>query len=129
MKTSRKPGLLTEKEVPIMNALWERGPLFVREIVALLPEPRPHQNTVATLVRILEEKGHVAHESLGNSFRYYAVTPRQTVRERSLRDVISNFFNNSYKSAVSALVAEEKVSVEELKEIIDMIENKDKEKD
>ena len=126
MKSSRRPGLLTEKELPIMNALWERGPLFVREIVASLPEPRPHQNTVATLVKILEEKGHVTHEALGNSFRYHAVTPRQVVRERSLRDVVSNFFNNSYKSAVSALVAEEKVSVDELREIIDMIEKKNK---
>jgi len=126
MKSSRRAGLLTDKELPIMNALWERGPLFVREIVAGYPDPKPHQNTVATLVKILEEKGHVGHEVIGNSHRYFAVTPRQVVRERSLKDVIGNFFNNSYKSVVSALVAEEKISVDELKEIIRIVEERNK---
>ncbi|MDE5734155.1 MAG: BlaI/MecI/CopY family transcriptional regulator [Duncaniella sp.] len=126
MKSSRKAGLLTDKELPIMKALWERGPLFVREILVGYPEPKPHQNTVATLVKILEEKGHVGHEVVGNSHRYYAVTPRSVVRERSLMEVIGNFFNNSYKSVVSALVADEKISVDELKEIIRIVEERNK---
>lgn len=109
-----------------MKALWERGPLFVREILAGYPEPKPHQNTVATLVKILEEKGHVGHEVVGNSHRYYAVTPRSVVCERSLMEVIGNFFNNSYKSVVSALVADEKISVDELKEIIRIVEERNK---
>lgn len=124
MKSGRKPQILTERELPIMKALWERGPLFVREIVETYAEPRPHQNTVATLVKILEEKGHVTHENVGNYHRYMAVTPQKELRNRSLLGVISNFFDNSYKAVVSALAEEEKISADELREIIRMIEKK-----
>lgn len=124
MKSGRKKQVLTEKESFIMNMLWEHGPLFVRELVELYPEPRPHFNTVATTVRILEEKGYVAHEVLGTSHRFYAVAEKSTFRNRSLSDVIRNYFDNSYKNVVSALAEEEKISVDELREIIDLIESK-----
>lgn len=125
MKAGRKPNpLLTEKEMMIMKMLWEHGPLFVREMLTYYPEPKPHFNTVSTLVRILEEKGRVAHESFGPTYRYYAVTKQEEMRDRSLRQVIADYFNSSYKSAVSALVDEEKISVEELKEIIRMVEDR-----
>lgn len=124
MKPGRKPSeLLTEKEMVIMTMLWDHGPMFVREMLALYPEPKPHVNTVSTLVRILEEKGRVAHETFGSTHRYYALTAREEMRDRSLRQVISNYFNSSYKSAVSALVQEEKISLDELKEIIRMVES------
>ena len=126
MKAGRKPQSLTERELPIMKALWEHGPLFVREIVERYDEPKPHQNTVATLVKILEEKGHVAHEAIGNSFRYYAITPQKEFRERSMRNIIGDFFGNSYKNVVSALIEEEKISIDELREIIDIVERKNK---
>lgn len=107
-----------------MQMLWDRGPMFVREMLELYPEPRPHFNTVATLVRILEEKGYVGHEKLGNSHRFYAIARKSDFSNRSLTDVIRDYFNNSYKSAVSALAEDEKISVEELREIIDFIESK-----
>ncbi len=107
-----------------MQMLWDGGPMFVREMLERYPEPRPHVNTVSTIVRILEEKGHVAHEAIGGSHRYHAVARKEDFRERSLRTLVGNFFNNSYKSAVSALVEEEKISVDELREIIDMVESR-----
>lgn len=113
---------LTEKETPIMSLLWERGPMFVREIVAAYPEPRPHFNTISTQVRILEDKGFVGHNVVGVSYQYYAIAERGRFVERSLSELVSNFFNNSYKAAVSALVSDEKISVEELRQIIDMVE-------
>ena len=67
----------------------------------------------------------MAHETFGPTYRYYAVTKQEEMRERSLKQVITNYFNDSYKSAVSALVEEEKISVDELKEIIRMVEEKD----
>lgn len=124
MKAGRKRQVLTEKESIIMNMLWEHGALFVRELVDLYPEPRPHFNTVATTVRILEEKGYVAHEVLGTSHRFYAITEKNDFRNHSLADVIRNYFGNSYKNVVSTLAEEEKISVDELREIIDFIENK-----
>ena len=113
---------LTEKESEIMALLWREGPLSVRQMLEFYPEPKPHFNTVSTTVRILEDKGYVSHEAAGNAFRYFAVADMDDYRDKSLSQLVQNFFNNSYKSAVSALVKEEKLSVEELREIIRMIE-------
>lgn len=63
---------LSEREEEIMGILWSRGPLFVREIVDAMPEPRPHFNTVATFLKGLETKGWVDKEMLGNANRYRA---------------------------------------------------------
>ena len=128
MKPGRKRQVLTEKEAPIMHMLWENGAMFVREMVELYPEPKPHFNTVSTLVRILEDKGYVGHEVVGTSHRFYAVAKKQDFRDRSLSDVIRDYFDNSYKSVVSALAQEEKISVEELREIIDLVERRNSEK-
>lgn len=123
MKAGRKPTKgFTERETEIMATLWKNGPMYVREIVAEYPEPRPHVNTISTLIRILEEKGHVGHETTGGSYRYFAKTRQEECRSKTLGRVISDFFNNSYKLAVSELVEEEKLSVDDLREIIDMIE-------
>ncbi len=127
MKAGRKKQLLTEKETELMNILWENGPLFVREIVEHYPDPKPHFNTVATTVRILEGKGYVGHEVLGNSHRFYASADRSEFRSKSLTDVIRNFFGNSYKVAISSLIEEEKISVDEVKEILELIEKKNSE--
>ena len=126
MRAGRKKQVLTEKEAVIMNLLWEQGPLFVREMLELYPEPKPHFNTVATTVRILEGKGYVEHEVFGGSHRFKAVLDRSDFRDRSMAEVVRNYFGNSYKSAVSALVEEEKISVDELKEIVALIESKNK---
>ncbi len=127
MKAGRKKQLLTEKETELMNILWDNGPLFVREIVERYPDPKPHFNTVATTVRILEGKGYVGHEVLGNSHRFYASADRSEFRSKSLTDVIRNFFGNSYKVAISSLIEEEKISVDEVKEILELIEKKNSE--
>lgn len=111
-----------------MKMLWERGPLFVREMLELYPEPRPHFNTVSTIVRIMEEKGLVGHEVFGNSHRYFAVARKEEFRSKSFAALIRDYFGNSYKNAVSALAEEEKISVEELREIIDIIERKQSER-
>ena len=109
-----------------MNMLWEHGPMFVREMLEHYPEPKPHFNTVSTTVRILESKGYVEHEVFGGSHRFKALVERSDFRGRSLAEVVRNYFGNSYKSAVSALVEEEKISIEELKEIVELIESKNK---
>lgn len=128
MRPGRKKQVLTEKEAVIMNMLWQHGPLFVREMLELYPEPKPHFNTISTTVRILETKGFVDHEVLGSSHRFRAVAECSDFRDRSLAEVVKAYFGNSYKLAVSALVEEEKISVEELKEIVELIESKNKSK-
>lgn len=124
MKAGRKPQMITEKELVLMQMLWEHGPLFVRQMVDLYADPKPHFNTLSTTVRILEEKGHVGHEVFGPSHRYYAIAKKEDFRKKTLARLVRDYFNDSYKNAVSALVEEEKVSVDELREIIDLIESK-----
>lgn len=124
MKAGRKKQVLTEKESAIMNMLWEQGPMFVREMLEHYPEPRPHFNTVSTLVRILEGKGYVSHEVVANSHRFFAVVDKSEFQKQGIADAIRNYFNNSYKMAISALVEDDKLTVDELKEIIEYIENK-----
>lgn len=123
-RPGRKPVAITEKEMVIMKILWQNGPMFVREILQHYPDPKPHFNTVSTTVRILEDKGYIAHEAIGSSYRYIAIAPEQQFRDLSFRELIANFFNNSYRSAVSALVEEEKISVDELRQIIELVESK-----
>lgn len=113
---------LTAKEEEIMGFFWEKGPLFVRQLLEFYKEPRPHFNTLSTIVRGLEEKGFLSHTSYGNTYQYYAVVSADDFKRRTLKGIISKYFNNSYLSVVSSLVKEEKISVDELKQLIDEVE-------
>ncbi len=109
-----------------MNFFWEKGPLFVREIVNLYDEPRPHFNTISTMVRNLEQKGFVSHDVIGAGYRYYAVLTEEEFGEKTLKKVIGKYFDNSIFNAVSTLVKEENISENELKELLKMVENNNK---
>lgn len=113
---------LTRKEEVIMNHFWDRGPLFVRELRELYPEPRPHFSTLSTQVRTLQDEGFIGHKAYGPTYQYYAKVTREEYKRGTLTGLIDKYFNNSYINAVSALVKEEKISVEELKELIELIE-------
>lgn len=126
MKAGRKPQLITDRERGLLEMLWQHGPLFVREMVEHCPEPKLHFNTIATTVRVLEEKGYVGHEVVGGSHRFFAIARKKDFRDRTLANVIRDYFDNSYRNVVSALVEEEKISANELKEILSIIENKNR---
>lgn len=64
---------LTSKEEEIMNYFWHKGPLFVKELLDFYDEPKPHFNTLSTIVRGLEEKGYVSHKAYGKTYQYFAV--------------------------------------------------------
>lgn len=113
---------LTAKEEEIMRFFWEKEPMFVKQLVELYEEPRPHFNTLSTIVRGLEEKGYLSHTAYGNSYQYYAVVSEKDFGRKNLKSIISKYFNNSFLGAVSSLVKEEDISVEELKELVRMVE-------
>lgn len=117
---------LTDKEEELMRLLWEHGPMFVSNLLELYPEPKPHFNTVSTVIRRLEAKGFVAHDEISGSFRYYPVAKMETFRSRSLGRIIKSYFKGSYYGAVSTLVAEEKITADELRELLDLVEQKSK---
>lgn len=113
---------LTKREEELMKLFWEKGPLFVKEIIPLLDEPQPHFNTVSTIVRGLESKGYVAHEAFGNTHRYFAAVSESEYGKQTLGSVVNRYFGSSYLNAVSSLVKEEKISLDELKSLIELVE-------
>ena len=114
--------MLTAKEEEIMGYFWEKGPLFVKQLLDFYDEPRPHFNTLSTIVRGLEEKGFLSHEVFGYTYQYYAVVSCDDFKKKTLKGVISKYFNNSYLGAVSSLVKEEEISLDELKQLIRDVE-------
>lgn len=113
---------LTAKEEEAMNIFWQHGPQFIREMLVFYDEPRPHFNTLSTVVRTLEDKGYVSHKSLGASYQYYAIVSADEYHKKTLASVISRYFKGSYLNAISALVKEENVSIDELKQLIYEVE-------
>lgn len=120
---------LTKKEEEIMNHYWTNGDMQIRELQALYPDPKPHVNTLSTLVHILEDKGFLSHKALtAKSYKYFALLSRDDYRRSTLTSVIDKMFGRSYLSVVSALVSEEKISVDELKELIRKVEEQQSDK-
>lgn len=115
---------LTRREEELMRCFWQHGALFVRELVEMSPDPKPHFNTLSTMVRALEAKGYVGHKAFGGTYQYFPLVSEEAFSRRTLGNVISRYFENSYLGAVSALIEEEKISVKELHELIDRIENR-----
>ncbi len=114
---------LTAKEEEIMGFFWKKGPLFVKEMLAFYDEPKPHFNTLSTIVRGLEDKGFLAHKTYGNTYQYYATVSAEDFHKGTLKNVIRKYFNNSYLSAVSSLVSEEDILLDDLKQLIREVEN------
>ena len=120
---------LTEKEAEIMQRLWNKGPQTIKEIIADLPEPKPHFSTVSTVVRVLMDKGFVEHVGHRNgAYTYGAIVDSEEMGGGRLASLVKNYFNHSYLKVVSNLVKDEKISVKELKELIEMVEKQDKTK-
>lgn len=117
---------LTVKEEEIMNLFWEKGELFVRELLDNYIPPKPHFNTLSTIVRGLEDKGFLDHKSFGNTYQYFAVISREEYKNSALKNVVNKYFQNSYMGVVSSLIQEEKISLEELKKLISKVENSSK---
>ena len=113
---------LTNKEEEIMRILWQLKKAFVKEVVAELENPKPHYNTISTIIRNMEEKGFVKHQAYGKTFQYYPAISKEEYKKGYMKKTIQHYFENSYKNVVSFFAKEEKISVEELKEIISLIE-------
>ncbi|MBR5256678.1 MAG: BlaI/MecI/CopY family transcriptional regulator [Bacteroidales bacterium] len=117
---------LTAREEMLMNIFWEHGSLFIRDVVSYIPDPKPHYNTVATLIKFLEEKGFLEREPMANSYRYKVKTTERQYRGSTVSDVVARYYDNSYLSLVSQFVEDEKMDLQELKDLIAQIENNKK---
>lgn len=113
---------LTAKEEEVLGLFWKKGPLYVREIVELYENPKPHFNTISTIVRSLEEKGYVGHTPKGKSYQYHAIVAEEDMGKKSLSSIVGRYFRNSYLRVVSSLVEDGNIPVEDLRKLLDEVE-------
>lgn len=116
MKTPIKA--LTKAEEEIMQALWQLEHAFVKDIVDLLPEPKPHYNTVSTIIKILCDKGFVGYESFGKSNRYHPLVQKDEYSKKTMKQFVSKYFDGSFAGMLSFFAQEKDISVQELEAIL-----------
>ncbi|TMI93082.1 MAG: BlaI/MecI/CopY family transcriptional regulator [Bacteroidetes bacterium] len=112
---------LAKREEQIMQVYWDLGKAFIKEVIPQLPEPKPHYNSVATMVKILEEKGFLDHDSVGNVYRYFPVISREDYQKHAMKDIVSQYFDNSYPRMLAFFAKEQNLTEDELQEILHMI--------
>ena len=116
----------TDRELDVMAVLWDRGKATVAEVRDAL-EDRLAYTTVLTVLRTLEEKGHVAHEEAGKAYRYHPLVERQAAGTSALSRVVDKLFRGSPALLLTHLVGDERLSDEELRRMQRLLEERLKE--
>lgn len=109
---------LTKVEEAIMQILWKLDGAFLREIIAEFPEPKPHQNTVATILKILVEKEFAGIEVFGRNHKYYPIITKASYSKGSIKSLVKKYFDGSFTNIVSTMVKENNLSLEELELLV-----------
>lgn len=120
------PKTLTKAEEQIMQVLWSVGKGFSRDILEALPQPKPHQNTVGTILKILQDKGFVGANLVGRNHEYYPMVSKEEYSKSSLKSFAKSYFDGSFSNMVSFFVKEKSLSVEELEKLLQQIKKQKK---
>lgn len=113
---------LTIQEEEVMRWVWQIGPCFIKDILAKYNDPKPPYTTIASIVKNLERKKYVKSKHYGNTYEYTPFIEESEYKRTFMSGVVNNYFENSYKEMVSFFAKEQKISTDDLKEIINMIE-------
>lgn len=117
---------LTKAEEQIMQVLWKLEHAFLRDVLDALPEPKPHQNTVATVLKVLTEKGFVGIETFGRIHRYYPLVGKEQYSRNTIQAVVKNYFDGSFTNAMSFMISEENVDIKDLELLLKQLKSKKK---
>ncbi|NPA37520.1 MAG: BlaI/MecI/CopY family transcriptional regulator [Chlorobi bacterium] len=109
---------LTKAEEEIMHILWELERGLVRDVLDRLPEPKPAYNTVSTVIRVLEKKGFVGHKAYGTTYEYFPLITKKEYTKFRFGEFMEKYFNNSFSQLASFFSKENKLSMQELDEIM-----------
>jgi len=112
---------LTPQEEQLMLYVWQKGKGFIKDFREMYPAEKPPYTTIATIMKKLESKGYVSAKLYGNTFEYRPKIKQDKYKSNFVSDVVSNYFKNSYKEMVTFFAKEEKLSEQDLKEIIEII--------
>lgn len=113
----------TERELDLMNVLWANGPSTVAEVREALEDDLAY-TTVLTVLRVLEEKGHVTHDTEGRAHRYRALVERDLAARSALRRVTDHLFSGSSELLVTRLVEDQPLSEDELRRLRDLLDRR-----
>ena len=116
---------LTKAEEQVMQYLWQIEKGFLTDDLELFPEPKPHTNTISTILKILMEKGFVSHKTFGRQHEYFPLISKESYSGRSIKSLVKNYFEGSYTNAVSFLVEKNEISVKDLELLLDELKNKE----
>ncbi|GAO44594.1 BlaI/MecI/CopY family transcriptional regulator [Flavihumibacter petaseus] len=114
---------LTRSEEEIMQVLWELEQGFLKDIIDRMPSPKPHSNTVATLLKILVEKGFVRYSVHGRNNLYEPVITKTAYGRKSVQQVLKGYFDGSAANLVSQFLREDKLSIEEMETLLKTIKS------
>ncbi|HEY9364108.1 MAG TPA: BlaI/MecI/CopY family transcriptional regulator [Chitinophagaceae bacterium] len=112
---------LTKAEEQIMQVLWKIEKGFIRDILDALPNPKPHQNTVATIVKILVEKEFIGVEVFGRNHEYFPLIRKDEYSKKTIKQMMKGYFEGSFSNVVSFMVKENNISIEELENLLQQI--------
>ena len=114
---------LTHKEEEIMRILWDLKKGFVKDILEKMSEPKPPYNTISSTVRELESMGLVGHEAFGKTHRYFPILKKERYRKQSMQLFMRNYFGGSPTQFLSYFVKEEKLSANEIDQLLNDLKN------
>ena len=117
---------LTKAEEQVMQVLWKLDRAFLRDIVEHMPGVKPHQNTVATLLKILVEKEFVSIDVIGRQHQYYPLVSKEEYSKKTIKQMVKGYFEGSFSNVVSFMVKENNISLEELESLVQQIKKQQK---
>jgi BlaI family penicillinase repressor len=112
---------LTKAEEQVMQVLWKLGHGFLKDLVESSPEPKPHSNTVATILKILVDKGFVEYEVQGRNNLYKPRVSKEEYGKKSVNQLVKGYFEGSPAKLVSQFISDNRLSVQELEELLKQI--------
>ncbi len=119
---------LTKAEEEIMQILWRIKKGFIKDILEVLPDPKPAYNTVSTIVRILEKKGFVGYKAFGKTHEYFPLIAQDKYKRFTLNTMLKGYFNGSFQNLVSFFAKENNLSAAEIEKLLGEIDDKLKNK-
>ena len=126
MKEIKAMKVLTKAEEQIMQVIWNLDKAFLRDIIEEIPEPKPHQNTIATILKILVEKEFVGVHVFGRMHQYYPLVSKESYSESTMKNLVKGYFEGSFSNAVSFMVKENNLSVEDLELLLSQLKKSTK---
>ncbi len=118
---------LNNREELIMKILWKLQNAFLKEIIEEFPKPKPPSTTIASIVKKLENRGFVSHQTIGKTNRYIPLLQESEYKKSEIKSLVQNYFSGSFEELASFFYKSEKVDPEELNKIYEKIKKQEDE--